>query len=329
MDEQTTQQVTQTTNPEPEQQPEAQPDITLDHEGNLNFSDEFLDYDKTEYQHDEQPVEEPQEKAPSLYSDEELNSIPYEQWDKARMPKEAVAYYEAAAKQWQARANQERIQEQMRQAPLPDFLQTPPKQFTPKELAAEARKLAMQKLGLKDGDDFSPDYDEEHRAAVDMARQEIMQSKQLEVIRYNQFLAEYQELNNFNARFSQMPDFPAFNQWYINTLTKIGKTDAEVKNALHEMAKTYGPAEVQKQLASWYQRFKNETAQQPVQQPSMPQSKTRKARARPAVLESTRGGDSRPSNAGYDARDFGRMTQEQQIQALMDMGLCNIPRGQR
>ena len=318
MDEQQIQQQTLNTEPSQEQTNE-QPDVTLDHEGNLEFSDEFIGYEDggEDYEdHEPEQPEQEQKQEPNLYTQEELQNIPYEQWDKSRLPEEVRAYFDIAAQQYERRAAVERAQNTQ----VLNIEGEPPKQLTPKELTQQARNLAIQKLGLNDASEFEPEYDEEHRSAMEMARNEVMQRQQNAQAFYNDRVAQKNELAQFNAQIASLPDYNQFNQWYMNTLQKIGKTEAQINSELYGIAVKYGGRAVIQQISEWYRQYKRETSQQ---QPFNPQPKQRKPRSRPAVLESSRGGDFKKSSGGYDMKAFGNMSSDEQARALMDMGLCN------
>ena len=302
--------------------PEDEPEIALSEDGELKFRDDFYGYDEDEQTQEQQSGQDGREvsrstEQPVYYTQEELSAIPFEQWDKAKLPKEVAGCYDAVAAQIAQRQQAAQRQQQIRNTPLPDFLGEAPKPFTPKELAQAAREAAMKSLNIQNAEDFEPDYNEEQRAALDMARMNLLQQRQYETAVYNQRAGEMRDLMDFNQRVVAMPDFREFNQWYQDTLKKVGKSEQEVNAALYQIAQQQGGHAVMRQVSNWYQMYKAEAAKKN----PMPAPQPRK-RVSPQTLESSRGGDSvSSSRSGFDGKAFSRMTPEQQQQAFIDMGL--------
>lgn len=351
MDEQTTQkqEQEQIQQPQTEEQqtalatpaPESEPEIGITSDGEVKFSDSFFgDYgrdksDKTdgtdiergnadvqgERTVPEQPNSEQAAQADTgaaqgelLYSPEELRSTPFEQWDRAKLPKEIADYYDAVKEQLEQRRNAEKI----KNAPMPNMLGEEPKPYTAKELVKDANKLAMERLGIKDEDDFDPDYDAEHRAAVDLAKAELIQQRNTNIAMYQQRTSELNELRDFNARLVAMPDFNGFSKWYDNALVKVGKTNEQVQAELFNIAQHYGGRAVIQQLTNWYGMYRQEAAKQ-VQQVQQQAQQTPRPKT-PPTLESTQGG-SQNNRKTYNMREFGQLDDDAQTQALMDMGI--------
>jgi len=340
MDEQTMQQTQENSVDEevaalPEDVPETadepaqeEPEIGLTSDGEVKFRDGFFgDYGKkedsgngdqagTDGGDDEHPpaAESNVDGAQRLYSPEELRTTPFEQWDRARLPKEIAAYYDAVSAQLTARQKAAEV----KNAPLPPILGDAPKPYTPKELVEDANKLAMEKLGITDAMDFDPEYDAEQRAAVDLAKAELIQRRNYDMASYQQRAQEFSELRDFNARLVSSPDFASFDKWYGQTLKKVGKTNEQVQAGLYEIARTHGGRAVIQQLQTWYRMFRDETAA--AQQQAAQVKQTPRVKRQPPKLESTQGG-STGGRRTYNMREFSQLDDDAQARALIDMGL--------
>ena len=273
--------------------PDGRPsEIALDDEGEVKFSEDFFQ-GGTENHHD---LEQPR-----YYTQEELINTPYEQWQLDRMPEELRGYAQIVAQQIQARRAQQQIQQ--RPANPPEF--TPPRSYTPKELSEEAQRIAVQKLGLDDPDDFD-DYEPEHRAALNMAMNELVQQNYAAQSNYNRIAREYQNLQQFNAGIASRPDYKEFDNWFGNRLRELKIAPEALDNYLTSYVRQTGNYSViQNAIAGWFNQFQQE--------------KGNSRAPRPPMMESTRG---QPYDVvrGVNMRDFGDMDTEQQAQTIMRMG---------
>lgn len=285
------------------------PEISVK-DGEVKFSDDFFG-DLPDEPQDEQP------QAPNYYTDEELENTPYERWDVDRMPEEVKRYVKYFNSQTTARQQQYQYQQQVAQRP-----QTPPffqevKQYTPQELSQEAEKLAIERLGLDDPDDFDV-YESEHTAALNIAMQELAQKRNAEVSNYQRQAREWNELQQFNASLASRPDFGEYREWFNRKAQSEGTSAQALNKVLSDYAQSSGDfTKVQQAVAGWYQMFLNEKAQD-----SRGSRGTRKTQRpqRPPVLEGTRGG-------GYEGKrsvnlqNFGELDSDAQARALMDLGI--------
>jgi len=287
-----------------------EPEISIQ-DGEVNFRDDFFGDvpDKTGEENASQPSN-VQKQVPNYYTDEELQNIPADQWDKSRMPDDVRRYYEAFQNQIAAYERQQEIQ-QRAQTP-PSFL-TQPKQLTPKELNDEAMKVAVERLGLKSDDDYDV-YDDEHRAALDIARQEILQRNATETADYQRKAGEYQNWVNFSRLLISQPDFNEFKNWYLGEVQKSGNTPEQIDEGLKRVAQTQGFGAVQGIWTEFYRQFRASKAQSQNKPVSRPRAKM------PAPLESTRGGNNDGKRI-VNMKDFGNLDEDAQVQALMDMGI--------
>ena len=273
--------------------PDGRPsEIALDDEGEVKFSEDFFQ-GETENHHD---LEQPR-----YYTQEELINTPYEQWQLDRMPEELRGYAQIVAQQIQARRAQQQIQQ--RPTNPPEF--TPPRSYTPKELSEEAQRIAVQKLGLDDPDDFD-DYEPEHRAALNMAMNELVQQNYAAQSNYNRIAREYQNLQQFNAGIASRPDYKEFDNWFGNRLRELKIAPEALDSYLTNYVRQTGNYSViQNAIAGWFNQFQQE--------------KGNSRAPRPPMMESTRG---QPYDfvRGVNMRDFGDMDTEQQAQTIMRMG---------
>ena len=274
-----------------------EPEVSVDENGEVNFSDDFFG----------DVSDEPQ--GPNYYTAEELQNTPYEQWDASRLHGDIQDFLPIVREQMQKRA----MYAQLNARPEnPPFMQ-PVQPYTPKELADEAQMLAVEKLGLEDPDDFD-EYEGEHRAALNLAMQELSQRRNAEVANYQRSAQEYQNLRRFNMELSMRPDFNEFDRWMAGKLQAKGLTAQHLERGLEEYARRSNGnyAVIQGVIAGWYREFHDERGggSSPVRRSTCP-----------PVLESTRGGMNYDARRGVNLRDFGEMDADSQAQALMRMGL--------
>lgn len=186
-----------------------------------------------------------------------------------------------------------------------------PRNYTPKELSEEAQRIAVQRLGLDDPDDFD-DYEPEHRAALNMAMNELVQQNYAARQNYERVSREYQNLQQFNAQISSRPDYKEFDSWFAGKLKEYNVTpqvlDAYLTNFARQSGGNY--AAIQNAVAGWYNEF--------LQEKGMPMSSGSRA-PRPPMMESTRG-QPYETVRGVNMHDFGDMDPDAQAAALMRMG---------
>ena len=299
-----------------------EPEIFI-RDGEVNFSGDFFD-DVPENKPEKPSGEDnndtgenagtEKKETVNYYTDEELQNTPAESWDKARMPEDVRRYYEAYQRQLENHARQQRVQQEIQQRVQtpPAFLREP-KKYTPKELNEEAMKIAAEKLGLKSSDELD-DYDAEHRAALDIARSEILQKNSAETADYNHKTGEYKNWQIFSGQLAAQPDFNEFGQWYLEKVRKNGNTVEQVNAELMNIAKMQGFGTVQQIWTEFYRRFRAYKAQAQNKPVARTRAKT------PPTLESTQGG-SQNNRKTYSMREFGQLDDDAQAQALIDMGI--------
>ena len=277
-----------------------EPEVTLDDNGEVKFREDFFDNVNDE------PM------PPEYYTRDELLNTPYENWDVERLNGDVREFIPIVREQLQRRA----IIQQLSQRPTtPPFMQEV-QPYTPQQLAEEAQKLAIEKLGLEDPDDFD-EYEGSHRAAFDMASQELLQRRNAEVQNYQRGTTEFQQLQKFNAELALQPDFRDFDAWFTGKLQVRGITPQQVNAGLMEYARRSGGnfGVIQGVISNWYREYQAE------RNGNRTSSAPRQPSNRPPILESTRGGTSYDTRRGVNLRSLGEMDPDAQAQALMNMGL--------
>jgi len=295
-----------------------EPEISIQ-DGEVNFSNDFFD-DVPENKPDKPSREDnndngenagtEKKETVNYYTDEELQNTPAENWDKARMPEDVRRYYEAYQRQLENQARQQEIQRRVQTPPA--FL-AEPKKYTPKELNEEAMKIAAEKLGLKSADELD-DYDAEHRAALDIARNEILQKNSAETADYQRKAGEYKNWQMFTGQLAAQADFNEFGQWYLEEVRKSGNTPEQIDAGLMDISEKQGFGAVQQVWTEFYRQFRASKAQTQNKPAVRTRAKT------PPTLESTQGGNAN-NRKTYNMREFGNLDADAQAQALMDMGI--------
>ena len=288
----------------------------LDADGNVSFGDNFFG--------DVHEKNSPEDAKPNYYTPEELRNTPYEQWDEARLDGNVRDFVPIVREQLERRNAQSRAQT-IENIPMPQDIQEV-KPYTPHELSEEAMKLACEKLGLEDVEDFD-DYEADHRAAMQLAMNELMEKRNADVASYQRGRDEWGQLQKFNASLSQQADFNDFNEWYTGKLREAGVTAEQVNAGLYQYARRNGNrfSVIPQIIGTWYSEYQRERGgnRQPrydAQTARYPQNYSGARRANPPVLESTRGNDY-GGRKSMNLSAFGDMDSDEQASALMRMGL--------
>lgn len=288
-------------------------------DGNVEFGDNF--FGNTHEKPDTEP---------NFYTEEELRNIPYERWEESRLNGD-IRKFTPIVREQLARRNAQARAQSLQNIPLPsDIAEVKP--YTPQELSTEALQLASQKLGLENPEDFD-DYEPEHRAAMQLAMNELMERRNAEVQGYRRGQSEWGQLQKFNAELSQRSDFNEFNEWYMGKLQEAGVTAEQVNAGLYQYARSNGNrfSVIPQIISTWYMEYQRERGNgngrgnsQPMSRNSagyngMSSRNTPRA-SRPPVLESTRGNDYGGSRR-VDMNAFSDMDDDNQAAALMRMGI--------
>ena len=300
--------------PEGQSTPEADEELAPDglrvRDGEIEFGSEFFG-DMKDSQEDEPP-------SPNWYTDKELEEIPFQQWDMSRLNGDIPVSRIAPIVQRQLQQAQiQRQAQSVEKIPLPPEI-AEVKPYTPQELNAEALKLACEKLGISDVDDYDS-YENEHKAAYELASRELIQRREAEIASYQTAARTWPECNRYLAELPRRADNKEFTQWVADQCQKQGVTIEQVNAGLYNTARQNGNnfAIIPQFIEGLYREFhqmkpkpKAANAQGFRRVPSKPA---------PAVLEST-GGNNYAGRPSIRAEAFANMTNEEQERALIQLG---------
>ena len=297
--------------PQPPEPDELKTDWGITEDGELNFKDDYLSEVEKSFFPERTP-EEPSEDAPEAeqpkyYTQDELANTPYEQWDINRLNGNVRDFVPIVQQQIAQRQAQALAAQRQQANQLSNFIQAPV-QYSPKELAEAAQALAIERLGLSDPEDFD-EYEGEHRAALNLAMQELSSQRQTELANYQRASGEYQQLQNFNRQLEAQPDFKEFYSWYTDKLRAKNLTPQQVNEGLWKAAVNSGGrfTDIAGLMGSWYREFQQSKAARPRAQ-------------KPPTLESSRG-KAYDGAGSVNLRELGEMDSDQQARALMRIGI--------
>lgn len=306
--------------------------VALDDNGELLFGDKFFDTYREDFgaPQDAQGADQTQNPAepaqatppPAFYTADELKSFDsIDQIDPARFP-EAMQPYLPVIRDYvlalQRQVGLLRSMEASRSTPRPQA-QAPqaPRPMEHKEIAALARKVAAERLGVKPED--LDTYDPEHVAALGMAVQDIAARNRAEVAAWQGQAQAQQDLQRFAVDLASQPDFQQFDAWVTERLASAGMSADQL---LVYVQQTGDLAGVQRAVTEMYREWKSQGAQAPQgAQPQSPQQQKPQGAVLPKVpvVESANG--AAQGRKTVDLRGFGDMDDDSQARALIEMGL--------
>jgi len=268
----------------------------------------------------------PESKA-EFYTAEELGNTPLDAIDMDRLPEGAREYLPIVKRNMDA-ARQAIVQLQQQNAMLMQQLQSgnaqapaqtqqqPSNVVDFKALAAQAAKLAKERLGLGEDDDLDMTYEPEHAAAFHMAMREVADGmRQSEAAPANVVdMGAAREWDAYVSQLGAQPDAAARVKWITEKLTQAGKNP----NMLGEYIRQTGDyAGARRVIDAWNRMYDTEQAR-------MSQAVKNQARPvqKPPVLEGASGTDA-GGRRSMNLRAFGAMEEnpEAQAQALLKLGL--------
>ena len=306
--------------------------VALGDDGELLFGDKFFDTYREDFGAPQdaqgtgqgQPPAEPAQATPppAFYTADELKSFDsIDQIDPARFP-EAMQPYLPVIRDCvlalQRQVGLLRSMEASRSASRPQA-QAPqaPRPMEHKEIAALARKVAAERLGVKPED--LDTYDPEHVAALGMAVQDIAARNRAEVAAWQGHAQAQQDLQRFAVDLASQPDFQQFDAWVTGRLASAGMSADQL---LVYVQQTGDLAGVQRAVTEMYREWKSQGAQAPQgAQPQSPQQQKPQGAVLPKVpvVESANG--AAQGRKTVDLRGFGDMDDDSQARALIEMGL--------
>lgn len=306
--------------------------VALGDDGELLFGDKFFDTYREDFGAPQdaqgtgqgQPSAEPAQATPppAFYTADELKSFDsIDQIDPARFP-EAMQPYLPVIRDYvlalQRQVGLLRSMEASRSTPRPQA-QAPqaPRFMEHKEIAALARKVAAERLGVKPED--LDTYDPEHVAALGMAVQDIAARNKAEVAAWQGHAQAQQDLQRFAVDLASQPDFQQFDAWVTGRLASAGMSADQL---LVYVQQTGDLAGVQRAVTEMYREWKSQGAQAPQgAQPQSPQQQKPQGAVLPKVpvVESANG--AAQVRKTVDLRGFGDMDDDSQARALIEMGL--------
>lgn len=294
----------------PEADEELAPDGWRVRDEELEFGEGFFGDVK------DSPEEEPP--SPNWYTDKELEEIPFQQWDMSRLNGDIPVSRIAPIVQRQLQQAQiQRQAQSVEKIPLPPEI-AEVKPYTPQELNAETLKLACEKLGISDVDDFDS-CENEHKAAYELASRELIQRREAEIAMYQTAARTWPECNRYLAELPRRADNKEFTQWVAAQCQKQGVTLEQVNAGLYNTARQNGNnfaiiLQFIEGLYREYQQMKQKAT--PAKAHGMRRVPSNPS---PAVLEST-GGNNYAGRPSIRAEAFANMTNEEQERALIQLG---------
>ena len=269
--------------------------------------------------------------AVTLYTPEDLRNVSLDQLEEGRLPEAVRPFYPIVRDQLTRVRQYENVLrlkeqqlmafvQQMQAGQVPAASQQQTAQTTQpaqKDLAAEAMKLASERMGIKETD--FDGMDPKHIAALTMAsnevcakheREEQTARQQTQVAQQRQ--AAEADFRNFAVALATQPDYGTFEQWVDAQLKAKGRNTEELEQYVRQTGDYAG---VQQLLNTWYRMYRDGKTR-PVQPPA-PGSK----KVVPPVPVVESGNGAQTVNKSIDLKAFREMDSDEQAQALLTAGL--------
>ena len=309
----------------------AEDGIAIDDDGELEFGSKFFDTFREDFESRQEKEEEqeggpapetPAATPPTFYTADELKGFgSIDEIDPARFPEAMQPYIPVIRDYVLSLQRQVELLRSIRNAPQPQT-QAPqaPKPMEHKEIAALARKVAAERLGVKP--ENIDTYDAEHVAALSVAVQEVTARNRAEVAAWQGQAQAQQELQRFAVDLASQPDFQQFDTWVTNRLASAGMSADQL---LVYAQQTGDLAGIQRAVAEMYREWKRQGAQQApqgAQSHSRPVQQLKQQGAMPPkvpIVESANG--AAQVRKTVDLRGFGDMDEDAQARALIEMGV--------
>lgn len=274
-------------------------EIGVDDNGDLTISNSFFN--------DESKPESPQPKPEEQdLSDDYLRDTPFEQWDESKIKGDVSRYLPFMKEQLarrQAQANFIQQQQQIQQQNAENI----PKPYTPKELAADGKKLAAQRLGLDSDEDIDM-YEPDHYAAMQQAVKELNEQREAQIRNYQGLSQAQMNFGAYMADLQARPYFKDFDNFFTASLAKTGQTPQMVIDYVKRTGK-YN--DLQRTVETMHRRYL-ET-----------QHNANKSNARVPNVENTNNAAATGGRV-FNLSAFREMSDDEQAQALINAGYVNI-----
>ena len=274
-------------------------EIGVDDNGDLTISNSFFD--------DESKPESPQPKPEEQgLSDDYLRDTPFEQWDESKIKGDVSRYLPFMKEQLarrQAQANFIQQQQQIQQQNAENI----PKPYTPKELAADGKKLAAQRLGLDSDEDIDM-YEPDHYAAMQQAVKELNEQRETQIKTYQGLSQAQMNFGAYMADLQARPYFKDFDNFFTASLAKTGQTPQMVIDYVKRTGK-YN--DLQRTVETMHRRYLEM------------QHNANKSKARVPNVENTNNAVATGGRV-FNLSAFREMNDDEQAQALINAGYVNI-----
>ena len=270
-------------------------EIGVDDNGDLTISNSFFN--------DESKPESPQPKPEEQgLSDDYLRDTPFEQWDESKIKGDVSRYLPFMKEQLarrQAQANFIQQQQQIQQQNAENI----PKPYTPKELAADGKKLAAQRLGLDSDEDIDM-YEPDHYAAMQQAVKELNEQREAQIRNYQGLSQAQMNFGAYMADLQARPYFKDFDNFFTASLAKTGQTPQMVIDYVKRTGK-YN--DLQRTVETMHRRYLEM------------QHNANKSKARVPNVENTNNAVATGGRV-FNLSAFKEMNDDEQAQALINAG---------
>ena len=270
-------------------------EIGVDDNGDLTISNSFFN--------DESKPESPQPKPEEQgLSDDYLRDTPFEQWDESKIKGDVSRYLPFMKEQLarrQAQANFIQQQQQIQQQNAENI----PKPYTPKELAADGKKLAAQRLGLDSDEDIDM-YEPDHYAAMQQAVKELNEQREAQIRNYQGLSQAQMNFGAYMADLQARPYFKDFDNFFTASLAKTGQTPQMVIDYVKRTGK-YN--DLQRTVETMHRRYLEM------------QHNANKSKARVPNVENTNNAAAIGGRV-FNLSAFKEMNDDEQAQALINAG---------
>ena len=270
-------------------------EIGVDDNGDLTISNSFFN--------DESKPESPQPKPEEQgLSDDYLRDTPFEQWDESNIKGDVSRYLPFMKEQLARRRAQANFIQQQQQIQQQNEANIP-KPYTPKELAADGKKLAAQRLGLDSDEDIDM-YEPDHYAAMQQAVKELNEQREAQIRNYQGLSQAQMNFGAYMADLQARPYFKDFDNFFTASLAKTGQTPQMVIDYVKRTGKYNDLQRTVETMHRHYLEMRNNA---------------NKSKARVPNVENTNNAVATGGRV-FNLRAFREMNDDEQAQALINAG---------